>query len=62
MQGCIFSFYAVKLAAENDRFPPATLAVEICIPSGQSGGKEVEFDIFCYQGEKVRYSLPLCVS
>jgi hypothetical protein len=44
----------MQMVAENDRFPPATLAVEIRITSGQSGGKEVEFDIFCYQGEKVR--------
>jgi hypothetical protein len=41
-----------KVVAENDRFLPAIMAVEVPITSGQSGGKEVEFDVFCYQGKK----------
>jgi hypothetical protein len=40
------------MVAKYDRFPPDIVAVEIGIPSGQSGGKEVESDIFCYQGKK----------
>jgi hypothetical protein len=47
-----FSFCAVKLAAENDRFLPAKMAVEIRIKSSSIGGKEYKFDVSCYQGEK----------
>jgi hypothetical protein len=35
----------MAMAAENDRFPPAIMAVEIPIQSGYTGRKEVENDI-----------------
>jgi hypothetical protein len=47
------------VVAENDHFLPANMAVEIPIKSGQFGGKEDTFDVFCYQG-KTYEDLRLC--
>jgi hypothetical protein len=38
------------VAALNDRFPPAMMAVEICIKSGSTDGKKIENNIFYSQG------------
>jgi hypothetical protein len=55
----LFSLRCTKAAALNDRFLPAKVAVEIRMKSGQSGGEEGKFDVFCYQGKK-HEDLRLC--